>query len=651
MTDPAFRKRLLVGALLAVAALYLPFLGVPWEYDDKVEIVRNRILRHPGNVSEMVAYNPFRVVLLYTFAGDLWAWGIDRPGGFRFTNIVIHSINVGLVLSLLDRLGTRHGLRDAPAHKLFVAAGTLLFAVHPLAIESVTYISGRSSSLSTTFVLASVAAYVGYLDVIKADAAVAAWEQALWKRANLAVGVVVGAGLAAGIPAAVLASMGTVPRDRALMIGLGAAGVLTVVAMALLAGRWRTLAAAGASADRAGIVRAGRLYTAAWVMFVLGCLTKEIAATLPGILFLAEGTVVSRSWRAALGTLRGRLFAFFAIPAFLIALRVAAYGYIASPDFIRPWDVNLLTQIEAIGHYIRLWVVPYPQSIFHDLPMVPVPGTPTTWVLAAAILGTLVWATRQRASAPALSFGLLCLFATLAPTSSVFALKETMVEHRTYLPSLGFAFAVAWLFGSGVPRIASPKASAAALAVVIAGASVLHVSYDTLWRSEELLWTHAVRTNPQASDAWRNLGDLFRGQRRLDDSADAYRQALVARDSNVEARASLGMVLGIAGKWEEAAVVLEECVARTDCYTPAINNLAMIKTKQGDNAGAVDLYDESLRCNPENPMAHLGLGHLYFGPLRDRSKAAQHYSSFLELADPHSRDVPMIKQRVLELTW
>ncbi len=650
MTDPVFRRRLLIGALLAVAALYLPFLGVPWEYDDKVEIVRNRVLRHPGNLGEMAAYNPFRVLLLYTFAGDLWAWGIDRPGGFRFTNIVIHGINVALLLSLLDRLGNRHGQRDAHGHRLFVAAGTLLFAVHPLAIESVTYVSGRSSSLATLFVLGSVRSYVGYLEVTKEGAA-AAWEQSWWQRANLTVGVVVGAGLAAGIPAALLTSAGKVEAERAAMVGAGATGVLIVGAMAVLAGRWRALSEAGASADRADVVRAGRLYTAAWVMFVLGCLTKEIAATLPGILFLAEGTLIGRSWRSAFATLRGRLFPFFAIPAFLIALRAAAYGYIASPEFIRPWDVNLLTQIEAVGHYVRLWVVPYPQSIFHDLAVVPVPGTPTTWVVAAALIGAIAWAARQQASAPALSFGILCLFATLAPTSSVFALKETMVEHRTYLPSLGFAFAAAWAFGTWLPRLASPKVSAGVLAVALAGASVLHVSYDMLWRSEELLWTHAVQTNPRASHAWRNLGDLFRGQRRYEDAAEAYRQALAARDSNVEARASLGMVLGIDGHWEEAAVVLEETVKRTTCYTPAINNLAMIKTKQGDNAGAVDLYDESLRCNPENPMAHLGLGHLYYGPLRDRSKAAQHYSSFLGLADPHSRDVPVIKQRVLELTW
>ncbi len=647
MADATFRKRLLAGSLVAVGALFLPFLGVPWEYDDKVEIVLNRVLRHPGDVGEMVAYNPFRVLLLYTFAGDLWAWGIDRPGGFRFVNVVIHGVNVALVLSLLDRLG-----RDARDPRLFVAAGTILFAVHPLAIESVTYVSGRSSSLATTFVLASVRAYVGYLETVRRSEATTAWEASWWRRANLAVGGVVGAGVVAGIPAAALASAGVVEPGRATTLALGGAGVLLVVAAAALAPRWRALKEAGASADRADVVRAGRFYTAAWVAFVLGCLTKEIAAMVPAVLFVLEGTVAQRSWAGAARALRGRLFPFFAIPAFLLALRTAAYGYVASPTWIRPWDVNLLTQIEAVGHYVRLWVVPYPQSIFHDLPEVAVPGTPRTWVIAVALVAATVWAIRRRADAPAVAFGVLTIVVTLAPTSSVFALKETMVEHRTYLPSVGYAFVVAWLFGTVLPDRLPTRATAAALGIVAGAYAVLHVSYDLLWRSEEGLWTHAVTVNPDASDGWRNLGDLFAGEGRLDEAAIAYGEAIRARPANVEARGSLGMTQGRLGAWDDAEATLRETIRRSECYTPALNNLALLRSKRGDEVTAIDLYDASLRCKAENPMAHLGLGHLYYGGAeRDRAKAAEHYGRYLELADPLSRDVPIVKERILELTW
>ena len=50
------RLALAATACVAVLVLYLPFLGAPFEYDDKVEILTNRVLRSPADVGEMVRY-------------------------------------------------------------------------------------------------------------------------------------------------------------------------------------------------------------------------------------------------------------------------------------------------------------------------------------------------------------------------------------------------------------------------------------------------------------------------------------------------------------------------------------------------------------------------------------------------------------------
>jgi tetratricopeptide (TPR) repeat protein len=650
--SPRLRAGLIAAVVVVCAALFGPFLAVPWEYDDKVEILLNRVIRHPGDLAEMVRYNPFRVLLLYTFSWDLWAWGIDHPAGFRALNVAIHAGNSVLLLLLLDRLGARTGPRPPASQALFVASGTLLFAAHPLAIESVTYVSGRSSSLATTWVLLSLWAWLRHLELAD-DPATGPWLSRNLRRANLAVGSILVAGLAAGVPAALLASSGRMTPTRAALVAAGIAGALLVGSGAVFADRWRR-ALGEPPADtsgRPGAARATRFYALAWLAFILGCLTKEIAATLPALLFIAEGTLLQRSWRGAFRALRGRLFPFFAIPAFLLALRFAAYGFIASPVYLRPWTTNLLTQVEVVGQYVRLWVAPYPQSIFHDYAEVVPPGTALTWLLAAAWLAVIVGAAALRRSAPTLAFGVLAVAVTLAPTSSVLALKETMVEHRTYLPSVGYAFCVAWLFGALLtPRIGA-RPTLAALVAALIGYATLHVSYDQLWRSEEVLWSHAVLVNPDAADAWRNLGDLFAAEGRFGDAERAYREAIRVEPDNVDALGNLGLVLGRAGRPEDAARELIRALEVQPCYTPALNNLAMLVARTGDAAAAVDLYDDSLRCAAENPMAHLGLGNLYYGPLRDRHKSAEHYTHFLELVDPHHRDVPRIKRRIMELTW
>lgn len=76
-----------------------------------------------------------------------------RPGGYHLTNVLLHSLNTGLVFAFLARATQK------PARSAFVAA---LFALHPLHVESVAWIAERKDVLSTAFGLLSLLAYVRY---------------------------------------------------------------------------------------------------------------------------------------------------------------------------------------------------------------------------------------------------------------------------------------------------------------------------------------------------------------------------------------------------------------------------------------------------------------------------------------------------------
>ena len=76
-----------------------------------------------------------------------------EPSGHHWTNVVIHSLN-GILLFLLLNWAT-----GAKWQSLMVA---LLFAVHPLNVESVAWISERKNVLSTFFLLLTLAAYGWY---------------------------------------------------------------------------------------------------------------------------------------------------------------------------------------------------------------------------------------------------------------------------------------------------------------------------------------------------------------------------------------------------------------------------------------------------------------------------------------------------------
>ncbi len=84
-----------------------------------------------------------------TFLADFARAGLD-PGAYHLTNAVLHAANAALLFLVLARLTA------APWPSALVAA---LFAVHPLHVESVAWISSRKDVVSTFFGLAAIGAY------------------------------------------------------------------------------------------------------------------------------------------------------------------------------------------------------------------------------------------------------------------------------------------------------------------------------------------------------------------------------------------------------------------------------------------------------------------------------------------------------------
>jgi Tfp pilus assembly protein PilF len=85
-----------------------------------------------------------------------------QPRWFRAVNIAIHAINAALIYALLSHLLRRSPQASAlpDGSRLFIpATAALLFVVHPLATESVTYIIQRFTSMSTLFYLLTLWLY------------------------------------------------------------------------------------------------------------------------------------------------------------------------------------------------------------------------------------------------------------------------------------------------------------------------------------------------------------------------------------------------------------------------------------------------------------------------------------------------------------
>ena len=139
------RTPLLLAAITALA--YLPSLGGAFQFDDYNVIVNYPTVHSWSTLFER-AGGGVRAVLKASYVLN---WTLDPgPLGFHLVNIALHALNAVLLFFVGRRL-----FGEKPA---LVAA--LLFALHPMQTEAVTYISGRSSSLMAAFYLSALLAYL-----------------------------------------------------------------------------------------------------------------------------------------------------------------------------------------------------------------------------------------------------------------------------------------------------------------------------------------------------------------------------------------------------------------------------------------------------------------------------------------------------------
>lgn len=154
------------AVLLMVCVAYGGTLHHSFHFDDYNIIVNNEKI-HRFHLPTIASTNYFRPVLFVTFALN-HHFGGSNPFGYHLVNIGLHLLNMLLVfylISVLVRLVNSRSGGDGdgwqPLPRFYSPLlGTVLFGLHPMQTESVTYIASRSSVLCTTFVLLSVAGFL-----------------------------------------------------------------------------------------------------------------------------------------------------------------------------------------------------------------------------------------------------------------------------------------------------------------------------------------------------------------------------------------------------------------------------------------------------------------------------------------------------------
>ncbi len=147
---------------LAAILVYSNSLSVPFQFDDQISIQGNPAIRDISNLKAIFQFSPTRFFTYVTFAVNYYFHGLD-VFGYHLVNLIIHICAAVLVMwfvHLLLMSPEMNRLMPAAPKQSLALCAALVFALHPVQTQAVTYIVQRLASLATVFYVATMCLYI-----------------------------------------------------------------------------------------------------------------------------------------------------------------------------------------------------------------------------------------------------------------------------------------------------------------------------------------------------------------------------------------------------------------------------------------------------------------------------------------------------------
>ncbi|MCM2321952.1 MAG: tetratricopeptide repeat protein [Oligoflexia bacterium] len=365
-------------------------------------------------------------------------------------------------------------------------------------------------------------------------------------------------------------------------------------------------------------------------LYFLSVASKEEGITLPAMIFLTEFFLARPAAKKRPGA-ESAWSAFaqrvwvnfkFSVPYVAMGLALAAWIVLmrpASGDESRGYHSSLsyfLTQWRAYLWYMRLWF--WPWDLNADNASIEFSKSLTDPLVIQAAIGNLLvlvisWMNRRKY--PALLFGVVWFYVTIAPASSVVVLAEAINEHRMYLAYVGFAGGTFTVLLAMSEALFAEQTRAVRLAwiflAVAVGLFTGTQERNRVWRNGQNLWTDTVEKNPTSGRALNNLALVY-----------------MAR-----------------AEYDRALPLLDKCAQHWPTYMYCALNKGLVLASQADIADKAGNKAESTRLaalseasllrayelNPRNVHVNYHLGKLHQMRKKDYEKAAFHFKTAIDL--------------------
>jgi tetratricopeptide (TPR) repeat protein len=585
--------RVWLGPPALIAATMIAYLpawhgGILWDDDHHLTNARLRSLHGLWRIwFDLSATQQYYPLTHSAFWLESHMWGASTLG-YHLVNIALHAIAAGLVWVIFRRL-------KVPG----AALAATIFALHPVNVESVAWMSELKNTLSGVLYLGAALVYLHFDDCRRRAAYTAAL--ALFALALLAKSVT------ATLPAALLVVIwwqrgklewrrDFVPLVPFFLAGIGM-GAMTAWAERTLIGAQGSdfqfsLFERSLIAGRALWFYLAKLVWPANLTFIYPRWTISVHDIVFDLCLAGAIGVFVAAWLA-----RGRTRAPLAAFLFFAITLGPALGFLNVYPFRFSFVADHFQYLAQIGP-IAL------DSAGIALASAPM-KLPAAWFEAAAIgvlcvpLAWLTWGqAREYADATTLYVATIaknpaCWLAynnlgALDLELRVPALDDAVLKLRTAIRLNPAFFESHTNLGNALARKGDPGAA-------------------------KLEYREALRLRPDSAEAHNNLGNVLHQLGQIDDAIVEHREALRLEPGYADAHDDYAIDLQAEGRYEEALVEHTAAAQLDPLSLAALNGRGRALEALHQSAGAIAAYQDALRLEPHDQFAHFHLANALQG--------------------------------------
>jgi tetratricopeptide (TPR) repeat protein len=455
---------------------------------------------------------------------------------YHVMNLFYHVLTVLLLFMVLKKM-TGTVWRSA-----FVAA---VFAVHPLRVESVAWISERKDVLSGFFWMLTMLAYIRYTQR---------------------------PGIRRYLPLALAFSLGLMVKPM----------LVTLPCVLLLLDYWPLGRLQGKDQSDTQQLQSDTSAAPGYRKTSPG---RLVAEKIPLFMLVAASCIVAyvvQQLGGAVGSLDRYTLS--------VRLNNALVSYIAYIGKMI-WPTRLTPFYLHPGRYLPAWK-----------PIIAL-------LILLTVSGGLIYMVRRRHDLAPLAVGWVWYLATLVPVIGLVQIgPQSMADRYTYLPSIGISIAVAWgaarLADGRRRRNIVLGISTALLLILLTLCTRTQVTY---WENNLALFGHATKVTRDNCIVHDCYGNALLEDGRPDEAAFHFQKALRINPRYTETYDGLARVFVEQGEFDEAIAVCKKRLRIGQPEADIYHRLGQAYYRKGDYGSAVQSFKESLRLKPDSVPIHRNL--------------------------------------------